>query len=167
MQRNIGILFDPQMIIGVDDDKVPLRTKKLKKHRRAMNGGRSTRVYPTIHYINTLALGLQIGGFLQLDHESASQTTERMFQKIKKYIGSSSIPNLTSHDRGYDLQKHAVCRSGRMFSMILVTWGSKPGSNNNQGPRSSRVGDWWADRYSLQASRSIDPENKQTISLPP
>ena len=41
---------------------------------------------PTIHHLNTLALGLQLGGYLQMEGETGDQSIERMLESLLETV---------------------------------------------------------------------------------
>ena len=113
LKTNLKVFYSPALPIAVDDDKVPCRSSQLReKHCIAPKGGRTTRVYPTVHEINLMASGLNIGRVAQLVSESTSQALARITDVIKTNgswlqpsveVMASALPNLIGSDRGYDL----------------------------------------------------------------
>jgi hypothetical protein len=139
--RNCEFLYDPSLALGMDDDKVPIRTN-LNKEKIARLGGRGTRVYPTIHHLNTLITGIELAGFVQLVEESSDQTVERMLSTLKNNVIDRpaateatlrlKLPNLLAHDRGYNLRSHfasifATQKSGHQLDFFIVDRKKKNG----------------------------------------
>jgi hypothetical protein len=101
-RTNTNLFYSSDLHFGIDDDKVPIKSKEQKQIGILSQPTRGTRTKPVCHELNTLYLGLCLGRSTRKVGESTLTCTTQLVDWLKNANRNNELENIFVIDRGYD-----------------------------------------------------------------